>query len=974
MCFAIVLAILLVAGIPGTQGQLSKTVEGVHDRSTGGVANRANTAKAQARLRNKAHEDATANKDVRVDEIEVDESECPQDLELRWMSEAQSSVYATPLITDLFSDGHKDIVVPSFVHHLEVLEAEDGSSAPGWPAFHKSLVHASPITYDIDFDGVQDILLTTYDGEILAFRDNGDLMAEKLIVPRLRMRRNWYKGLAADPVDHSNPDIGDTDSKTTQSGTREALIKGTQRRLLSADHTVAPGNRRRQLLVDANSTATETTLAPEQKIAAEAALQKLLAAEGGSSGSTSGPISPIEGAVNQAAKDGSVFAEEAGQLAGQLASHNQNAKSSEDADRGTDQNVRNQAKNELSNEAYDSFQELFGEDAIQNDPNATGGEGYDTDYEGALQHGEEGTADFDGEGIAPGGDYNNEDYEEVSRHRAAELKAEHDLDMNHLNRTGEGLRGANITDTNMLKGGWEDEEFDQVNVEQPEPEFVYIDSHLLCNPVIGDLDGDGHDELVVAVSYFFDRQYYEDTAHSMMLPKGLDLSKYVASGVVVFDLRTRSIKWSTHLDMSTDSTLFRAYAYSAPTLADLDGDGKLNVILGTSVGFLYVLDHRGVAKEGWPKQMGEIQGQPACADINGDGKLEVVAADTKGNIAAFWPSGEEVWERHLGSLIAQGPTLGDIDGDGEIDVVFGTASGKIYALHGKTGLDKPNFPFYTQGRIMAPVLITKLKGEEARSLHLVVVSFDGYLYMVDGATGCADVQDIGETSYSMVLADDLNDDGRTDLVVTTMNGNVYAFQTGAKHHPLASWTSQVHGRSTQMARVNTRGVYATKSSRAARDVRGKTLPVRFEIVDSRVTPVDPEAAREGRAAEAPPVGAIPAGPYTVSVSLRGVGLDAMNSGAQPVIGLTEVFNRPGIYTIDIPCPRSQSMATIRIEMTDESKSVFVDEYSLAFHMHYYRLLKWILAAPFTAAAIAVLAMKLGPFNDQLPTLHRNTAS
>lgn len=54
----------------------------------------------------------------------------------------------------------------------QVLEAGDGSSVPGWPAFHKSLVHASPILYDIDFDGVQDILLTTYNGEILAFRDN----------------------------------------------------------------------------------------------------------------------------------------------------------------------------------------------------------------------------------------------------------------------------------------------------------------------------------------------------------------------------------------------------------------------------------------------------------------------------------------------------------------------------------------------------------------------------------------------------------------------------------------------------------------------------------------------------------------------------------------------------------------------------------------------------------------------------------
>lgn len=52
--------------------------------------------------------------------MEVETGDCPQNLELRWMSEVQSSVYATPLITDLFSDGQKDIVVPSFVHHLEV--------------------------------------------------------------------------------------------------------------------------------------------------------------------------------------------------------------------------------------------------------------------------------------------------------------------------------------------------------------------------------------------------------------------------------------------------------------------------------------------------------------------------------------------------------------------------------------------------------------------------------------------------------------------------------------------------------------------------------------------------------------------------------------------------------------------------------------------------------------------------------------
>jgi hypothetical protein len=31
-----------------------------------------------------------------------------------------SSVYASPVITDLYADGRKDIIVPSFVHYLEV--------------------------------------------------------------------------------------------------------------------------------------------------------------------------------------------------------------------------------------------------------------------------------------------------------------------------------------------------------------------------------------------------------------------------------------------------------------------------------------------------------------------------------------------------------------------------------------------------------------------------------------------------------------------------------------------------------------------------------------------------------------------------------------------------------------------------------------------------------------------------------------
>jgi hypothetical protein len=254
------------------------------------------------------------------------EDVCPQDIALKWHAEASSAIYATPLITDLFSDGRKDVVVPSFLHQLEVGRAEgthapscqanlrrlahrkaaaalhrqtgwpaprigfpwvrtccallpvppqvfegrDGAKVPDFEAFHHSTTHTSPLLYDVDLDGVPDILLATYDGEILFFKDNvgaeggwrggskqrlcchgaavpeaaacgkegtgrllrsgagarsdimwpvtagecfpvgmqGEEAAMRLTIPRLRVRRDWHKGLNPDPNDHSKPDVG----------------------------------------------------------------------------------------------------------------------------------------------------------------------------------------------------------------------------------------------------------------------------------------------------------------------------------------------------------------------------------------------------------------------------------------------------------------------------------------------------------------------------------------------------------------------------------------------------------------------------------------------------------------------------------------------------------------------------------------------------------------------------------------------
>ena len=179
------------------------------------------------------------------------------------------------------------------------------------------------------------------------------------------------------------------------------------------------------------------------------------------------------------------------------------------------------------------------------------------------------------------------------------------------------------------------------------------------------------------MSYFYDNEYYANKEHAKQV-EGLDIRRYVASGIVTFDLVTRQVKWSQHLDLTTDYITHRAYVYSSPTVIDLDGDGLLEVVVATSVGFVYVLGHDGEPEEGWPIQMGEIQAQVVVADVNDDGELEVVAADVRGNFAVFNRHCKEIWESHLGSLISAPATVADIDGDGHTDLVVGSASGKVW--------------------------------------------------------------------------------------------------------------------------------------------------------------------------------------------------------------------------------------------------------------------------------------------------------
>jgi MYXO-CTERM domain-containing protein len=77
-----------------------------------------------------------------------------------------------------------------------------------------------------------------------------------------------------------------------------------------------------------------------------------------------------------------------------------------------------------------------------------------------------------------------------------------------------------------------------------------------------------------------------------------------------------------------------------PAIADIDGDGLVEVIAGSGGYFLRAWNIHGVQPAGWPKQTGQwIIASPAVGDLDGDGKLEVAVSTREGFLYAWHTTG-----------------------------------------------------------------------------------------------------------------------------------------------------------------------------------------------------------------------------------------------------------------------------------------------------------------------------------------------
>jgi len=277
------------------------------------------------------------------------------------------------------------------------------------------------------------------------------------------------------------------------------------------------------------------------------------------------------------------------------------------------------------------------------------------------------------------------------------------------------------------------------------------------SPVVGDMDGDGDPEVIVG-------------------SKDGNVYAWHHDGTVVAPLGAPG--WPRRPG---------AGVRSSPSLADLEGDGGLEVVVGSDDGKVYAWRADGTAVWAEPPATGDrISSSPALGDLDGDGDLEVIVGSESGDVYAWHHDGAAVtllgspgWPRSTGAAVYSCPALGDLDGDGDPEVLIGSSDSKVYAWHHDgttvTFPDAPGWPQGTAGWVNSSPALGDLDGDG--SPEVVVGSNDGrvYAWHYDGTPVDGWPKSTGWIVDGSPALGDLDGDGDLEVVVGSWDGDVYAW-------------------------------------------------------------------------------------------------------------------------------------------------------------------------------------------------------
>ncbi|MGY6587970.1 MAG: FHA domain-containing protein [Wenzhouxiangella sp.] len=247
--------------------------------------------------------------------------------------------------------------------------------------------------------------------------------------------------------------------------------------------------------------------------------------------------------------------------------------------------------------------------------------------------------------------------------------------------------------------------------------------------------------------------------------------------------------WRHHLGDDDD----RRRVISTPAIADINGDGVLDLIVADADGHVTAFDgHEGQIIFSTPLP-GRIIASVAVADLTANGAAEVIVGTNNGRVFVLNASGQIVWESpgDLGlGEITNRPVLVDVNGDGIRDVIVPTSRRGLVALDGERGWKIWSTEEMSSGSVLTTPAVGDFNND--RVTDFVYLTERGQAVAVSAAEGRVwklwTAEDLGAVDYASPALIDVE---RQQLVVVATRSGVSALHADSGR---TAWSVRTSGR------------------------------------------------------------------------------------------------------------------------------------------------------------------------------------
>lgn len=283
--------------------------------------------------------------------------------------------------------------------------------------------------------------------------------------------------------------------------------------------------------------------------------------------------------------------------------------------------------------------------------------------------------------------------------------------------------------------------------------------------IIADIDGDGINEVagptsdnrVAAVDGDCNREWFSADAFNMLYPvsTAADLDGDGKPEVIVDTAIVDGATGNTVASITPSTSCWRT-----PIAADLDLDGRQEVILGETV-----YNHRGVPQ--WSAPLSGTSCFGAVVNVDDDDEAEVVMSIGT-TLALYEHDGTQIRSVTQTASNPGPPCAGDIDGDGEVEIIAPSGS-RIYAYEHDL---RPKWDASMQDSSgAAGCSVFDMNGD---GVYEVLFADEIALRVYDGATGTVQYENTTHgsvTYFEYPTIADVDNDGSAEMIVANSSGS-----------------------------------------------------------------------------------------------------------------------------------------------------------------------------------------------------------